>query len=290
VAVYATVRDQDGHLVPNLTQKDFQIIDNGRAAAISTFSNDSLPIILALMLDLSGAMLQDIGGAGHDGPDLIMTDKERHLNVVTQNVRSRYLRVQDAAAHLVDLLQSDDRVRIGTISNQEVAVSPLLTGDKAVLHRILREELWPLGTARLWNGLKAAMDSITNEPGRKVVLVFSSGLDRCPSFAVRCVEAGTVSRQAVVGEFMVYAIGLPGRGLHDTLTRLADETGGGHFVLKDDAELTPVFEQVVDELHHQYAIGLASGVRDGKTHTLEIRLSGRGLTARARKSYLAANQ
>ena len=292
VAVYVTVRDQEGHLVHNLTKDDFKIIDDGRTADISTFSNETLPITLALMLDLSGAMLQDLGGSGHNGPDLMTTENEFRLNVITPNVESRYVRVREAAAHLVDLLQPDDRVRIGTISNQEVAVSPLLTSDKKVLHRILREELWPLGTARLWNGLKVGMDSIANEPGRKVVLVFSSGIDRCRSFisGVRCIEPKAVSQQAVAGEFMVYAIGLPGRGLQDPLIRLAEDTGGGHFVLKDDAELTSVFEQVVDELHHQYALGFAPVIRDGKTHTLEVEPGRPGLKARARKNYMAATQ
>ena len=293
VAVYATVRDHDGHLVPNLTRNDFQILDNGRPAEISTFSNEPLPITLALMLDLSGNMLQDSGGGGRDmGPDLVTTEKERRLNVVTPNVLPRYIRVQDAAAHLVDLLQPNDRVRIGTMSNQEVAVSPLLTSDKAVLHRILREELWPLGTARVWDGLKAAMDSIANEPGRRIVLVFSSGLNRCPPViaGLRCVEPQAVTRQATVGEFMVYAIGLSGRGLHETLIGIAEDTGGGHFVLKDDAELTSTFEQVIDELHHQYTIGFVPVVRDGKTHTLGIKLRDHSLTAHARKSYVAGPQ
>jgi hypothetical protein len=293
VAIYATVRDRDGHLVPNLTKEGFQVFDNGQSAEISTFSNEPVPITLALMLDLSGNMLQDLGGAGRDnGPDMPITEKERRQNVVTANVSSRYVRVRDAAGAFVDLLQPADRVRIGTMSNQEVAVSPLLTGDKAALHRILREELWPLGTARVWNGLKAAMDSIANEPARRVVLVFSSGLNRCPSFvpAVRCVEPEAVSRQANAGEFMIYAIGLAGRGLHDTLIHLADDTGGGHFVLRDDAQLTSTFEQVVDELHHQYAIGIVPVVRDGKTHTLDVKVARTGLTAHARKAYVAATQ
>jgi hypothetical protein len=293
VAIYATVRDRNGHLVPNLTKEGFQVFDNGQPAQISTFSNEPVPITLALMLDLSGNMLQDIGVRGRDvGPDMPMTEKERRQNVVTANVSSRYKRVRDAAGALVDLLQPADRVRIGTMSAQEVAVSPLLTSDKAALHRILREELWPLGTARVWNGLKAAMDSIANEPARRVVLVFSSGLNRCPSFvsAIRCVEPGAVSRQAIAGEFMIYAIGLAGRGLHDTLIHLADDTGGGHFVLSDDAQLTSTFEQVVDELHHQYAIGIVARVPDSKTHTLDVKVTGTGLTAHARKTYVAATQ
>jgi len=96
--------------------------------------------------------------------------------------------------------------------------------------------------------------------------------------------------EAVAGEFMVYAIGFPVRGVHDRLIRLSEDTGGGHFVLMDDAALASTFEGVVDELHHQYAIGFVPVVRDGKTHTLAIKIAGRGLTVRARNSYVAAVQ
>src|SRR5438067_13710596 len=57
VSVYATVRDRDGHLVPGLTKSAFQILDDGRPAAITTFSNDVLPATLALMLDMSTSMI-----------------------------------------------------------------------------------------------------------------------------------------------------------------------------------------------------------------------------------------
>ena len=44
-------------------------------------------------------------------------------------------------------------------------------------------------------------------------------------------------------------------------------------------------------LHHQYAIGFTPPALDGKMHALEVRVSGGdGLTARARKSYLARNE
>ena len=61
-------------------------------------------------------------------------------------------------------------------------------------------------------------------------------------------------------------------------------------MLKDDAELTSTFEQVIDELHHQYTIGFVPVVRDGKTHTLGIKLRDRSLTSHARKSYVAGPQ
>jgi len=44
---------------------------------------------------------------------------------------------------------------------------------------------------------------------------------------------------------------------------------------------------VANELHHQYALGFAPATLDGRMHQLEVRMSGEGLKARARKSYLA---
>jgi hypothetical protein len=55
--------------------------------------------------------------------------------------------------------------------------------------------------------------------------------------------------------------------------------------------LSATFAKIADELHHQYAIGFTPPALDGKMHALEVRVSGgEGLTARARKSYLARNE
>ena len=72
------------------------------------------------------------------------------------------------------------------------------------------------------------------------------------------------------------------------MTGLADETGGGHFEVKKGATLASTFARVADELRHQYALGFTPVALDGQTHTIEVRLAKTGLTARARKSYLAA--
>jgi hypothetical protein len=51
--------------------------------------------------------------------------------------------------------------------------------------------------------------------------------------------------------------------------------------------LSSTFARVADELHRQYLIGFEPQKVDGKTHALEVRVTGEGLTARARKSYVA---
>ena len=97
---------------------------------------------------------------------------------------------------------------------------------------------------------------------------------------------------------MVYSVGLeneyingsqrvrtsPDRGLR----RLSDETGGGFFVLKKKDELGPTFTRVAQELHSQYVMGFTPETLDNKVHKLEVRLKRAGMTARARKSYVAS--
>jgi VWFA-related protein len=284
VPVYATVRDRDGHLVPALTKSDFAVFDDGRPAVVTTFSNDVIPTTMALLLDMSTSM------AGE------------------------HLRVRDAALTFVRALLSHDRVRIGTFGD-EIALSPWLTSDQAVLSRVLHEEVWPGGNTPLWTAMYAGMASIAAEPGRRVVLALTDGIDTgCPRMIglapvpqpmmdvapqtvasqpsplppIRCASLADVDRLSVDAEFMVYAIGMEGPGLGGGLIRLADESGGGHFELQRNDDLASTFTEVADELHHQYALGFTPVSLDGRVHSLEVRLSRSGLTARARKSYVAS--
>src|SRR5258705_3115774 len=56
VAVYATVTDAGGRLVPDLTRDDFEVYDNGKLQSVSVFANDIQPITIVVMLDRSGSM------------------------------------------------------------------------------------------------------------------------------------------------------------------------------------------------------------------------------------------
>ena len=71
------------------------------------------------------------------------------------------------------------------------------------------------------------------------------------------------------------------------LPTIAAATGGGYFELTSANDLAATFARVADELHHQYALGFTPSSLDGKMHSLEVQVSGAGMKARARKSYLA---
>jgi len=71
------------------------------------------------------------------------------------------------------------------------------------------------------------------------------------------------------------------------LPKIAAATGGGYFELTSTDNLTSTFTRVADELHRQYVLGFTPMKLDGKLHPLDVRVTTPGLTARARKSYLA---
>lgn len=257
VAIYASVSDRAGRLVPHLTKADFQVIDDGRPVEITLFSSQPQPATIAILLDMS-------------------------TSVVT-----KVMRVREATQQFVEALLPGDRARIGTFGD-EIAISPLLTGDKKELTRILHEELWPGGGTPLWNAMYAAMTSLAGEAGRRVILSLTDG-DDSVSLPGWSGTLGDVERKAIDESFMVYAIGMEGGGLDRRVIGVAVQTGGGHFQVKRDADLAATFSHVADELRHQYLLGFTVGALDGRLHTLDVQLTRPGLRARARKSYLAAS-
>lgn len=253
VAVYATVQDAAGRLVPNLTRDDFSVLDEGTPVPLTVFSSDGQDITVVLLLDMSAS------------------------------VAGEFLRVRDAARHFVDQLQPGDRVRIGTFG-AEVGLSPWLTGDRTRLLQIIGEELWPGGGTPLYAALDAAMTSLRDEPGRRVLLALTDGADFS---GMRRERPAVVAKRAIDEGFMVYVIGLEGPGLAGSVVGLADETGGGRFELRRNADLGSTMARVVEELHHQYVLGFVPATLDGRTHRLEVRVKEPRYVARARRSYIA---
>ena len=258
VVLHATVRSDEGRLVPALTRDDFDVRDDGRLVEITVFSADPQPLTVALLLDMSGSMV------------------------------SHFLRVREAAQHFVDALHDGDRVRIGTFGT-EIALSPWLTGDKQILHRVLREELWPSGGTPLWGAVHAAMRSLDGETGRRVVLALTDGISG-PGLPGHPGSARDARNTAEDDGFMIYAIGIEGSPLDASITTLADRTGGGHFRLAAGADVAGTFLTVVDELRHQYVIGFTPVKADGRRHDIDVRVKQPGMTVRARKNYRAPDR
>lgn len=259
VAIYATVTDSDGRLVPDLEREHFEVLDNGVPQPLTLFKSDIQPITVAVMLDTSGSMTMNI--------DLL----------------------KDAAERFVLRLLPEDRARIGSFSDK-IKISPRFTGDRDELIRVLHNDIQFGNPTFLWDAIDVSMSAIAKETGRRVVLIFTDGEDD----RSQRVDFDHVLQRGVNENFMVYSIGLQSEILgrrtrpDGNLRRLSAETGGGFYNLTRASDLNSTFTRVADELHRQYVLGFSLPVLDGKLHKLEVRSRVPGMTVRARRSYVAS--
>ncbi len=285
VSVYVTVSDATGRLVSDLTRDDFEIYDNGKRQAITLFGSGVQPITVVMMLDRSGSMM------------------------------GNFNLVRSAAEQFVAQLLPGDKARIGSFANR-IQVDPRdFTSSQRDLIAILRTELQEPGPTPLWNAVNVAITALQHQDGRRVVLVFTDGVDRPPgSNNINLREA---MKHAEEEDVLMFTIGLAGRvggrgrrggrpgggpgggfgGVFGPppettkpdpgLPRIAVATGGGYFELTSTNNMSATFTRIADELHRQYALAFTPATLDGKTHKLEVRLRRSDLTARARKTYFA---
>lgn len=263
VALYATVVDANGRLVPDLEKEHFEVLDNGKPVPMTIFENAVQPIRVVVMLDTSGSMTL-------------------YLELLKQ-----------AAEQFVIRLMPEDRARIGSFSDR-IWISPQFTQNRDDLIRVLHNDIQFGNPTKLWDAVDDAMSALSKEQGRRVVLVFTDGEDS----ASRRADDDSVLARALQEEFMIYTIGLrtmvPGpAGQRESrpdrnLKKLSEQTGGGFVELNRATDLGAAFTRVADELHRQYVLGFTPAALDGKPHTLEVRVKVPGMTARARKSYIAS--
>jgi Ca-activated chloride channel family protein len=256
VSLFVTVADAQKRLVPDLTKDDFEVFDNEKPQAITYFDNSIHPITVVVMLDTSGSMTLTI--------DLLKRAAEQFL------IR----------------LLPDDKAKVGAF-NDKVQISARFSNNRDQLISAVKDLDYGNGT-RLWDAVALSLDELKGVDGRKVILIFTDGDDTASK-----VGLGSMIDRARAEEVMVYAIGLESHFMNQRtkpdggLRKIADETGGGYFELKKTADLAPTFTKVASELHSQYVIGFSPTQLDNRVHKLMVKMKPAGLTARARKSYVA---
>ena len=285
VAVYATVSEENGRLVPDLTRDDFEVKEDGKVKPLTLFASEIQPITVVVMLDKSGSM------------------------------KTNYGLVRAGAEAFVRRMMAGDKARIGTFSSKVEILPEEFTRDQEGLIRILRSGEPPVGPTPLWNAGNEAISALSSEQGRRVVLAFTDGADNPGNLKTNNLSLMDVMERAQREDVMFYAIGLESRnppamggGMRGGgfgsggfgsnplgvqrpdpgLPTIAGETGGGYFELTRADDLSATFARVADELHRQYALGFEPTKLDGKTHKVEVKVKKPGLKVRARKHYVAS--
>jgi VWFA-related protein len=146
VSFPVSVLDRDGRFISGLSQKDFQIFENGAQQKIEYFQSVEQPFTVILLIDVSPSTQFQID------------------------------QIQDAAITFVNQLRRDDKVQVISFDERVHVLSPL-TNDRRVLQNAIRQAEFGDGTS-LYEAVNQVLTrQLRQIEGRKAVVLFTDGVD-----------------------------------------------------------------------------------------------------------------
>jgi Ca-activated chloride channel family protein len=268
VDVGVVVTDSSGQFVGNLRREDFHLFDNGAEQPITDFLSIDEPAQVLLLIEAGPAVYLLQGG---------------HLQAVNA---------------LLDGLSPTDRVAIARYNE---AAEPILnfTPDKSIAAGALDQLRFNLGFGQLnlASSLSAALDWLALIPGKKSLVLLSTGFDTSPPAAAQTLLARLKST-----DVRVLAISLGGelRGAppietkrskktpaapekaqavaegfakaDEVLKTIAEANGGRAYFPRTAKDFADVFTEIAQLVRHEYNLGFAPPAHDGKLHVIEVRV------------------
>jgi Ca-activated chloride channel family protein len=227
VNVFVTVTDANGAPVPNLTQSDFALAEDGHPQKIAFFERDTgMPLSIVMAIDTSGSVHKDLS--------------------IERSAAHNFVHALLRPGDQLDLMDfnSDVREVVGFTNN---------------LHRIDAglDNLSSGPATALYDAVYLASQSLAQRRGRKVLVLISDGGN-----TVKGTDYPQALEQALRGEVMVYSIidqpiladaGRDTAGEHAMIT-LSEQTGGKYYYA-GSGNLDEIFRKVSEDLRTQYLIG-----------------------------------
>ncbi|HYL78809.1 MAG TPA: VWA domain-containing protein [Bryobacteraceae bacterium] len=260
-----TVSDKKHRFVTDLTKDDFEVIENKKAQVITEFAAETdLPLRLAILVDTSNSIR-----------DRFRFQQEAAVAFIDGTVRPRQDKALvvsfDTAAELVtDLTDS--------IADLEKAVHSLRPGGGTALYDAI---------------FFACRDKLMQDQPlykyRRAMIILSDGEDNQSRYT-----RDQALEMAQKADVTVYAISTNRSRIatdgDKVMKYFAQETGGQSFFPFEASDLNQSFENISNELRHQYNIFYRPEPlkADGLYHPVEIKVKGhKDLVVRARKGYYA---
>lgn len=307
IQVPVVVRDRDGHVVSNLSKDDFELFDNGKRQEIASFAVEEAGGQTAPDRSLPDVKTPPAPGTGVDVPTRFVT---YFFDDMTIRDQGDLTRIREAAARQLGVLQAGDRAAIFSSSCR---VELDFTNDREKLQEAISHmQLRPAAVCRVSQAqtlqvalLKAVVDRMSKLPGRRDIILVSSGFFVGPDRFKQGEEAALIenavrSKVSIntvdTGEATDYATSgaasaTDGRPRYDNsanalvLVDLAHGTGGA-YVTGNDFALS--FRKLATPESH-YLLGFVpAGKADGRFHQLKVKLeNSRKLSVEARNGYYA---
>lgn len=260
-----TVSDKKGRFVNDLTQNDFQILENKKPQSIVQFTSESnLPLRLAILIDTSNS------------------------------IRERFKFQQEAATDFINTVirPREDKAAVVSFDMSAELVADL-TDDTDKLAAAIRG-LRPGGGTALYDAIFFAcrdklMQDQPMEKYRRAMVILSDGEDNQSRWTRE--QALEMAHKADV---VIYAISTNRTGIESdgdkVLKYFAQETGGLAFFPFKAQDMAQDFENIANELRHQYAVLFRPEPfkADGLYHAVKVVVKNRkDLVVRARHGYYA---
>ena len=237
--------------VPGLAAPDFELRDNGVVQTVDLADASDVPVNAVLALDTSAST------AGKRQTDLVA-----------------------ASQALLDGLKPADRAALTTFSH---AVAPriALTSDLPAVRAEL-QRIAPSGKTAIMDGVYVALTTTLAQPGRSLVVVCTDGADTSS-----WLQPDEVLEAAKRSNAVIYAVtAADARGL-SSLEDLTNATGGHMLRVASSAELRGAFQKILQDFRSRYILVYTpTGVPLGGFHRLDVRVTRRGLTVKARPGYI----
>ena len=236
-----TVTDRKGRFVTNLTKDDFEVIDSKKPQNILEFNAESdLPLRLGILIDTSNS------------------------------IRERFKFEQDAAIEFLNntIHANQDRAMLVSFDTKAELVSDLI-GDTEKLATSIRS-LRPGGGTALYDAIFfACRDKLSQDQPkhkfRRAIVIVSDGDDNQSQYT-----RDQALEMAQKADVVLYAISTNISKIESdgdkVLKYFAAETGGKAFFPFKVEDLEQSFENIANELRHQYNIAYKpEPLEDGRT-------------------------
>lgn len=279
VNVGVTVTDSAGNFVEGLRREDFRVLDNGVEQPITDFLSVDERAQLLLLVEA--------------GPAVIFLSKNHLL----------------AADQLLASLAPNDRVAIASYTRSPQPVLDF-TENKSMARAALESISFynGFGELNLSQSLATALDWLAPIPGKKTIVLLSTGVDTSPADAVEAAH-----KKLMASDVRVLAVSLsgdfrnparrkklsPAEKTHreqvqegferadQTMRELTSLSGGRVYFPADIAELTRVYAEAAKLIRHEYSLAFAPPAADGQLHSIRVEVKRAGVTADYRQAYLA---
>ena len=275
VILDVTVVDPSNRPAMDLTQDQFQVVEDKVQQKIEFFTREQVPVSMVLAIDTSGSM------------------------------RAKLDTVIKASTNLVKESRKDDEVAVIEFKDQPELLEEFTTNVGDVVDT-LNGLIASRQTAML-DALYVGADYASKEGRnrRKAVVIVTDGIDKDSYY-----KFNEVVNHLRETDVQVYLIGFTsdlskdgawvfGRSdkekAENLLKQIAEETGGKAFFPRELTEVHTIAQQISNDLRTQYSIGYypTNSKRDGTFRAVKVTINAGGnrrLVARTRNGYTAPRE